>query len=177
MRLLMTAAALLLLLGCKAGQPGQMENRVITSVKQNVTVGGKDWKNPIPSSPEAIQAGADHFRHHCAICHGNDGQNTGVPFADRMDPPVENLASQDVQGYADGQLKWIIENGISPSGMPGWKGILTDEEMWNMVHFMRNLPEKGSAGVPAVFQESAEQHQDSKGGKSHTHSDGKDHKH
>lgn len=163
---IIAAAAALALVGCKASQPGDLENKVITGIKQKVTVGGKDWKNPVPASPEAIQEGAEHFRHHCAVCHGNDGQNTGVPFADRMDPPVENLKSQDVQGYNDGQLKWIVENGISPSGMPGWKGILTDEEMWKMVHFMRNLPEKGSAGVPAIYAESAEQH---KGAKPHTH--------
>jgi mono/diheme cytochrome c family protein len=146
------------LAACSAGKPGEMQNGVMTEIKQNVTIGGKDWTNPVPKSDAVIKEGAEHFQHHCQICHGLDGQNTGVPFADKMDPPIADLASKDVQGYTDGQLKWIIQNGISPSGMPGWKGILTDEEMWHMVHFIRNLPPKGSLGSPAIFNEEAEEH-------------------
>jgi mono/diheme cytochrome c family protein len=144
--------------GCKAGKPGGMESQVMNAVKQNVTIGGKDWKNPVTSSPEAIKEGQEHFQHHCGICHGLDGHNTGVPFAEKMDPPVADLGSKDVQGYTDGQLKWIIQNGISPSGMPGWNGILEDDEMWKIVVFMRNLPAKGSLGAPAIYKEEEEEH-------------------
>jgi len=52
--------------------------------------------------------------------------DAGVPFAAKISPPVADLASKPVQDYSDGQLKWIIENGIRFSGMPAWKGILTD---------------------------------------------------
>lgn len=61
-------------------------------------------------------------------------------IATKMSPPVADL-------------KWIIENGIEPSGMPGWKGILDDDEMWKIVHYMRLLPPKGSLGVPEVFKQ------------------------
>ena len=73
-----------------------------------------------------------------------DGHATGVPFAQNMSPPVPDLAAKDIQNYTDGQLKWIIENGIRLSGMPRWKGLLQDEEMWRMVRYMRHLPAKGS---------------------------------
>jgi mono/diheme cytochrome c family protein len=178
-RLALLASLLLplVLLACKAGQPGSIEGGVIKEIKQNVTIGGKDWKNPVPKSDEAIKEGAGHFQHHCQICHGLDGHNTGVPFAEKMDPPVADLGSKDVQEYSDGQLKWIIENGIGPSGMPGWKGILDDDEMWKMVHYIRNLPAKGSLGVPDVFKEESEEHehmmQGEPGGKKpHTHAPG-----
>ena len=164
---------LLLLAGCKASEPGRLESSVMSSVKQSVTIGGKDWKNPIAYSTDVQQEGRAHFGHHCQVCHGLDGQNTGVPFATKMSPPVADLKSADVQGYTDGQLKWIVENGIAPSGMPGWKGILTDEEMWKIVHYMRHLPPKGSLGVPDVFKEEAEKHGSSKSG-GH---DSKPHKH
>jgi hypothetical protein len=52
-------------------------------------------------------------------------------------------------------LKWIIENGTRFSGMPAWKGILTDEEMWYIVRYIRHLPAKGSLGAPKIFEESA----------------------
>jgi mono/diheme cytochrome c family protein len=61
-----------------------------------------------------------------------------------MSPPVPDLAAKDIQNYTDGQLKWIIENGIRLSGMPRWKGVLHDEEMWRMVRYIRHLPSKGS---------------------------------
>jgi mono/diheme cytochrome c family protein len=85
------------------------------------------------------------------VCHGLDGQKTGVPFADRMLPPVPDLSSNQVQGFSDGQLKWIIDNGISPSGMPASKGILNDDEIWQIVVFLRHLPTKGSLGEPVVY--------------------------
>jgi mono/diheme cytochrome c family protein len=169
------AVVVLTFAGCKAGEPGKVEKSVVTEVKHEVTVGGKDLKNPVPDTPEAAKEGGEHFQHHCQICHGLDGQGTGVPFAMKMSPPVADLASKDVQDYADGQLKWIIENGIGPSGMPGWKGILEDDEMWNIVHYIRHLPPKGSLGAPAIYKEEAEEHEQMKHDESkpHTHT----HKH
>src|SRR5436190_7094535 len=101
---LFALAFLSLLAACKASKPGSIEGGVMKEIKQNVTIGGKDWKNPVTKSDAAIKDGAEHFQHHCQICHGLDGHNTGVPFAEKMDPPVADLGSKDVQGYTDGQL-------------------------------------------------------------------------
>jgi mono/diheme cytochrome c family protein len=80
-----------------------------------------------------------------------DGQNTGVPFADTMSPPVPLLNSPEVQSYTDGQLKWVIDNGLRPSGMPGSKGILSDDEIWSTVLYIRHLPPAGSLGNPPMY--------------------------
>ena len=106
-----------------------------------------------------MRSKGQHFQHHCQICHGLDGQNTGVPIANRTLPPVADLASPRVQKYTDGQLKWIIDNGLRFSGMPGWKGIVTDDEAWAIVAYIRHLPPKGSLGAPKVFQEAEEEHE------------------
>ena len=148
--------------GCGVSKPGAMESKLATEVKHKMTVGGKDIPNPMATTAENIAEGQEHFGHHCGICHGLDGESTGVPFADKMSPPIPSLSSSDVQEYKDGQLKWIIENGINPSGMPAWKGILSDDEMWKIVNFMRHLPAKGSLGIPAVYKKEKEEHQ-------HTH--------
>src|SRR5438477_13153794 len=154
----------------KVGKPGKVESTLMGEIKRNVTIGGKDWKNPVPYTEDAVKEGAGHFAHHCGICHGLDGQNTGVPFAAKMSPPVADMSSQDVQEYKDGQLKWIIENGIGPSGMPAWKGILEDDEMWKIVHYIRHLPPKGSLGAPTMFKEEEEEHKEMKGeSKPHEH--------
>lgn len=148
-----------LMLSCRASAPGDAETKLATEAKK-MMIGGKDWTNPTPDTPETAKTGMEHFQHHCQVCHGLDGHNTGVPFAAKMSPPVLDLDDKDVQKYDDGQLKWIIENGIRFSGMPGWKGILEDDEMWSIVRFLRHLPEKGSQGVPQVFKESEEEHQE-----------------
>src|SRR5437016_1795384 len=145
---------------CKVSKPSSVEDKVMTEVKQKVTVGGKNDPDPIPDTQSNIEQGREHFGHHCQICHGMDGQGTGVPFAQQMSPPVADLNSKDVQDYTDGQLHWIIVNGINPSGMPAWKGIVEDEEMWKMVRFLRHLPPRGSLGTPKVFSEEEEQHQE-----------------
>jgi mono/diheme cytochrome c family protein len=142
---------LLILLGCKVREPGKLETSFAEKVKQKITVGGKGDRNPLPATPENIHAGRKNFSHYCFVCHGLDGQNTGVPFAERMSPPVPQLTSPSVQGYADGQLRWVIDNGISPSGMPASKGILNDDEIWQIVIYLRNLPPKGSLGEPTVY--------------------------
>ena len=165
----LSLVTLLALAGCRASAPGAMETMMATQAKK-VTIGGKDVKNPIPNTPASVAEGKAHFQHHCQICHGLDGHNTGVPFADKMSPEVADLGDKDVQEYSDGQLKWIMENGIRLTGMPGWKGVLEDEEMWNIVNFMRHLPAKGSEGVPAIFQEEAEEHEKMEhGGKAAPH--------
>jgi len=168
--LLASAAVLPFLLGCGVTKPGSLETKVAKEIKSKMTVGGKDDKNPVAYSEAAAKEGGEHFQHHCQICHGLDGQNTGVPFAEQMSPPVADLASKDVQDYADGQLKWIIQNGIAPSGMPAWKGILEEDEMWKIVHYMRHLPPKGSLGAPAIFKEEEEEHKQMHDeSKPHTH--------
>jgi mono/diheme cytochrome c family protein len=137
--------------GCKATPRGKWETAAVTRAKHWVFVRNKDAKNPLPPTSENIEGGKANFSHYCIACHGLDGQNTGVPFAENMAPPVPSLASAYVQSYTDGQLKWVIDNGIFPSGMPGSKGILTDEEIWSTVLYIRHLPPAGSLGEPAIY--------------------------
>ena len=140
-----------LLASCGVSTPGRLETFVATNVKRRVTVGGKKDHNPLPATSDSIAAGQRTFGYYCYACHGLDGQKTGVPFADHMSPPVPALNSPQVQAYTDGQLKWIIENGVSPSGMPAAKGIFNDDEIWQLVLYVRHLPAKGSLGEPKAY--------------------------
>jgi mono/diheme cytochrome c family protein len=171
----LTTAVTVALLSCSAKAPSSIETLVAQEAKR-VAIAGKDLKNPIPDSPEAVKAGQEHFQHHCQICHGLDGHNSGVPFANKMSPEVADLGGKNVQEYSDGQLKMIIANGIRFSGMPGWAGILDDNEIWNMVHFIRHLPAKGSAGIPDIFKEEEEEHERAEHGEE-TQPQKQEHKH
>jgi mono/diheme cytochrome c family protein len=140
--------ASLSLTACKASEPGNAETAAINWTKHHVTIRGGKVRNPVPDTPENRSDGEDAFVSYCATCHGNDGQNTGVPFAETMSPPVPSLTDATIQRYTDGQLKWIITNGIWPSGMPASKDVFSDDDMWRMVLYIRHLPAKGSRGEP-----------------------------
>ena len=149
-RLVLLALAAAACCGCKAKPPSKAESQGMWSIKHRI-VGNKEEKNPLPATPQTVADGKEAFSHYCAACHGLDGQNTGVPFADRLAPPVPSLASSEVQQYTDGQLKRVIDEGIWPSGMPGSKGILSDDEIWSIVMFIRHLPKAGSLGEPEMY--------------------------
>jgi cytochrome c553 len=148
---LVTAIASVGLAGCKADPPGKLETKTVTFAKHHIFIRNKNQKNPLLYSSETWADGKQAFSHYCVACHGIDGQNTGVPFVDHISPPIPSLASDDVQRYTDGQLKWILDNGIRPSGMPGSKGTLSDDELWSIVVFLRHLPPAGSQGVPEIY--------------------------
>jgi mono/diheme cytochrome c family protein len=139
------------LLGCKADPPGKGETAIVNWAKHRVIVPNKSQKNPLKDNGAGVSDGKEAFSHYCVACHGLDGQNTGVPFADRMSPPVPSLAGKEIQAYTDGQLKWIIDYGIWPSGMPGSKNILSDDEIWSIVLYLRHLPQAGSLGEPEMY--------------------------
>jgi mono/diheme cytochrome c family protein len=139
------------LAGCKAAPPSKLESRVAGFAKHHMFVRGRNQTNPLRDSPQTIADGKQAFSHYCVVCHGNDGHNTGVPFVDDISPPIASLASPEVQSYTDGQLKWILDNGIRFSGMPGSRGVLSDNELWSIVVYLRHLPSAGSQGVPKVY--------------------------
>ena len=99
--------------------------------------GAKELKNPLSPSDLAIAEARDHFADHCAICHANDGSgHTQINMG--LYPPAPDLKEKDTQGLSDGELFYIIKNGIRFTGMPGWGG--EDEENWKLVLFIRHLP-------------------------------------
>jgi mono/diheme cytochrome c family protein len=146
-------ALLLFLVACRATPPGSLETALLTRLKHGLTVGGSAGRNPLPDTPALVARGRADFSHFCTACHGLDGHATGVPFASAMSPPVPDLGSPAVQGYDDGQLQWIIENGLAPSGMPASRDLLGEEERWRIVLYLRHLPPAGSLGEPRAYMD------------------------
>ena len=85
---------------------------------------------------QAVLEGGDHYNHHCAVCHDLSGDADSL-LAESFHPPVADLISEHVQAYSDEQLKWIIDNGIRYTGMPGWAKLVDDSDQWEMVYYMR----------------------------------------
>lgn len=95
-------------------------------------------ENPLRASAGNLQAGRQLFLARCAICHGIDG--TGMtPVGRSLYPRVPNLHSTETQGLTDGEIHYIIQNGVQHTGMPAWGPNQGTEDIWQMVLFIRNL--------------------------------------
>ena len=95
-------------------------------------------KNPLEATPLAIAEARDHFADHCATCHGNRGDGkTQINLG--LYPSAPDMRELRTQELSDGELFYLIKNGVRFTGMPGWGG--SDEDNWKLVLFIRHLPQ------------------------------------
>ena len=97
-------------------------------------------KNPVKISPDVQHESMAHFADHCFVCHANNG-NGETMFGKGMYPKPPDLRLARTQKLTDGEMFYIIENGIRMSGMPAFGGQDTDQDTWKLVHFIRHLPQ------------------------------------
>lgn len=97
--------------------------------------------NPYEDLPEAIAEGEILYRANCLSCHGLTGEGDG-PASGGLDPPPQNLAARQTN-LSDAYLFWRISEGglMEPfnSLMPGWKGLMDEEEIWQVISYIRTL--------------------------------------
>jgi cytochrome c553 len=105
----------------------------------------EDLTNPVAGDPEATSAGSKLFIANCATCHGESGDGDG-PASAGLDPKPAPLSDGEMlSDLSDAYLYWrIAEGGIADpfkSAMPSWKGIFGDEQIWQLVTFIRSISE------------------------------------
>lgn len=93
-------------------------------------------KNPIKPTEESITAGRMLFQQNCIVCHGNTGRGDG-PQAAGLDPAPTDFRLH-MPLHTDPQFFAFIQNGYPGSAMPAWRDQLSDDEIWNLVNFMRS---------------------------------------
>jgi mono/diheme cytochrome c family protein len=97
--------------------------------------------NPVAFSPEVWAQSRAHFADHCASCHANDGSGN-TDLGRGLFPRAPDMRLAQTQDKTDGEIYWIIENGIRLTGMPAWgAGGDNDADTWKLVHFIRHLKE------------------------------------
>lgn len=87
---------------------------------------------------EEAQKGQESYRLYCQSCHGEKGRGDG-PAATALTPPPADLA-QLVQTIGDDYLFWRISEGKEGTAMIGWKGVLSDAQIWEIIAFLHTLP-------------------------------------
>ena len=98
-------------------------------------------RNPISSSTDVLTEARAHWADHCAVCHANDGSGE-MPMGQHMYPPAPDMRLAATQNKSDGELYYVIQNGVRFTGMPGWgQPGVEDESSWKLVHFIRHLPQ------------------------------------
>ncbi len=120
---------------------GRLEERVATfALNRSIERHAPKVANPLARSSAAVAAGLALFRTHCVACHGAPGVDPTEGGAS-LNPPAPGLTLARVQARSDGELKWIVSNGIRMTGMPAFGSSRSEEEVWQLVAALRRLPQ------------------------------------
>ena len=126
-------------------EPGALETRVARALRGlAIPTEAKARSNPLANATEALAPGLEHFARYCAMCHANDGSGKDTAIGDGLYPKPPDMRAAATQKLTDGELFYIIENGVRFTGMPAFGTGEEDpagaKQVWQLVHFIRRLP-------------------------------------
>ena len=107
--------------------------------KISTPAGAKELKNPHPVTDASTAEAREHFVEHCSACHGSTGRGDTL-YGRNLYPKVPDMTQADTQQLTDGELFYIISNGVRFTGMPAFGGEDSPESIWGLVSFIRRLP-------------------------------------
>jgi mono/diheme cytochrome c family protein len=164
-------------------EPSALEKAVARAARQMaIPPSAKSAQNPTPNTEEVLADARAHWADHCASCHANDGSGNTLA-GKHMYPPAPDMRQPATQNLSDGELFYVIQNGVRFTGMPGWaSGAHHDEEdSWKLVRFIRHLPQLTAAEEremealnpksPDELKEEQEEKEFLNGGQSHEHTE------
>ena len=134
------------------GAPTATEAMLARTVRHfAVPISARNLRNPVARTPDALREGRDHFADHCSTCHANDGSGK-TEMGPNFYPRVPDMRRSGTQNLTDGELFYIIRNGVRLSGMPAWSGDHEAADDWKLVHFIRHLPQITPAELEEMKQ-------------------------
>ena len=106
-----------------------------------IPIENRRLRNPLPVTQELMKDARAHFADHCASCHANNGSGQ-TTIGRNVYPQSPDMRLADTQNMSDGELFFIIQNGIRFTAMPAWGtgDPAKDSASWQLVHFIRHLP-------------------------------------
>lgn len=112
----------------------------IASVMHGDLLAAAFRSNPVAASPAALDRGRALYAGHCAVCHGESGHGDGPGARGSLAPPDDLAAIPAPPVFPDGVLWYRILHGTG--AMPAFREVLTDDDAWHLVVFVRTLPER-----------------------------------
>ena len=129
--------------------PSQFERRTaMHAVDEWVDAHAPKQENPFQPTMENLMDGSMVYDKHCALCHGSLKEPVS-PMKSKFFPPVPQLMAHTPDD-PDANFYYVTKYGIRLSGMPGWDGVLTDDEIWKAVLFIKNSAKLKDVPAPAA---------------------------
>jgi mono/diheme cytochrome c family protein len=120
--------------------PTALETRIARfALDRSISRRARPATSPVGKDADALRAGGGHYRRMCVACHGAPGVDPSE-IGEGLNPPAPDLTLERVQRRSDGELFWIVQNGIRMSGMPAFGPTHKEREIWEIVAFLRHLP-------------------------------------
>lgn len=121
-------------------EPGSLETSVATKIRNWLIARAARSLAPLSSqnTADAVSKGKALYDMECASCHGPDGRHPSA-IGQAMYPRVPDLGSGLVQGLSNREIFWVVKNGVRLSGMPGFARIDNDNDIGNLVFYVRSL--------------------------------------
>lgn len=121
--------------------PGTSETWIATTLRSLAMPRDERTQvNPFAANKSILKEAREHFADHCASCHANDGSGDSA-LGRNLSPRVPDMRLAATQSKSDGELYYVIHNGIRFSGMPAWGAEGKDDDSWKLVLFIRHLPQ------------------------------------
>lgn len=126
------------------GQPAVLDWYFNMAAQQAITLRSATTDVPSLEEPGMVERGAGHYELVCADCHGSPA-SPPAQFADNLSPSPPLLVERMAQWHPDARVFATVKHGISRTAMPGWPSQMRDDEIWDMVAFLKSLPDVDAA--------------------------------
>ena len=121
---------------------------IVRPVSQPGVMDYVSMTNPFPPTQDSLAIGEGIYRNQCVVCHGASGRGDG-PAAGTLNPPPADFRVHMAAGHTDGELFNWVTNGVPGTAMPAYVDLLTLEERWHAINFIRGFaPVESRAAEP-----------------------------
>jgi cytochrome c553 len=131
------------------GQPSVVDWYFNLAAQQAITLWSLGVEVPDLDAPGMVERGAGHYEMVCADCHGSPVA-PAQQFADNLSPSPPLLVERMAQWHPEARVFATVKHGIRRTAMPGWPTQMRDDEVWDMVAFLRALPELDAGAYGAM---------------------------
>jgi mono/diheme cytochrome c family protein len=111
------------------------------SISWSVPKAAISVQNPLAKDATSINIGKTLYKTYCSPCHGDKGKGDG-PASVSLNPKPADHTSEMIQAESDGTLYYKLSEGHAHTAMPPFKAVLSADQRWALINFMRTLPNK-----------------------------------